>query len=278
MAEFASISRTELSERRRRLRRLRQLRALQSIWRSLAVISIAGGLIWVSTSPIWVLRRSDQVVIEGNQHLSVKTIQSLLPITYPQSLWAVEPQAITRQLKSRAPIADVIVTRHIFPPRLIVQIQERHPVAIADFSAVSLSSDPPSKIVLLDEEGTWIPLENYTSLSPTVELPTLKVLGMKDQYRSQWKVLYPIVSHSPIQVTIIDWRNPANLILTTSLGTVYLGPYTNRLKEQLQVLDQMRQLPTLMDKRQIAYIDLRNPTSPLVQTLQPANIPLPNSP
>jgi len=270
MAEFVSISRTELSERRRRLRRQRQLRAIQAIWRSLAVMSMAGGLIWVSTSPVWVIRQADQIVIEGNQHLSVRTIQSLLPISYPQSLWAVEPQAIARQLKARAPIANVTITRQIFPPRLTVQIQERHPVAIANFSVSNPSSTPIPNVVLLDEEGTWIPLENYTSLSQTIELPTLKVLGMQEQYRSQWKALYPIISHSPIQVTSIDWRNPSNLILITNLGTVYLGPYSNRIKEQLQVLDQMRQLPAMIDKRQIAYIDLRNLTSPLVQTFQPS--------
>jgi cell division protein FtsQ len=62
----------------------------------------------------------------------------------------------------------------------------------------------------------------------------------------------------------VDWQNPGNLILTTELGAVHLGPYSSRIAEQLTVLDKMRQLPKQLDLSQIAYIDLKNPTSPMI--------------
>ena len=53
--------------------------------------------------------------------------------------------------------------------------------------------------------------------------------------------------------------------MTTELGIVHLGPYSSRFSEQLNVLDRMRELPNKIDVRQMAYINLKNPDSPLIQ-------------
>ena len=52
------------------------------------------------------------------------------------------------------------------------------------------------------------------------------------------------------------------------MGTVHLGPYSNRLAEQLKVLAQMRSISTQVNSSQIAYIDLKNPANPMVQMYQ----------
>lgn len=279
MANIESVSRTELAQRRQQLRRQRQLRSLKTTWRILAVCGLAGGLFWVTTLPVWVIRRSEQVMIEGNHYLPAQTIRALLPIPYPQSLLRVEPQKIANTLKAKAPIADVTISRRLFPPGLVVQVKERFPVAIA-YQINTSNRQPAQKSGkaqatasiqqgLLDEKGLWIPMELYTSLDQSLKLPSLKIVGNFQQYRPYWIKLYREVSASPVKITEVNWQNPANLILKTELGVVHFGPYSTQFTYQLQKLDEMRKLTSHPTFRQIEYIDLRNPDNPIAQLTKP---------
>ncbi len=275
----------ELAERRRRLRRQRRWRSLQSSWRAITVSGFTVGLVWITTLPAWVIRQPNQIQIEGNQLLSPQAIQSLLPIAYPQSLLSIQPQAIAQHLESQGPIAQAIVTRQLFPPSLSIHIQERRPVAIAYTHSASLEAAPVADrnaaaagIGLLDEKGNWMPLESYTALNQSIQLPTLKVIGTPEQYRTQWVELYQAVSRSPIKVTQIDWHDPANLILSTDLGIVHFGSFGSRFSQQLRALDQMRQLPQNIDPNEIAYIDLTNPEAPMIQMVEVREVNSLNSP
>ncbi len=297
MASIASVSQEELTTRRKKLRRARLIRSFQSIWRSLFVGGMASSLVWAITLPDWVIRQPEQVVIEGNHFLSSKAIRSLLPLSYPQSILRVEPQAIAKSLESQAPIAKAIVSRQLLPPGLTIQVKERRPVAIALGSApkaaIAQSAAPQAVIAqsaapqeainqamatqngktanftpatgLLDEQGVWMPSSSYTKLEQNLELPSLKVIGSSEQYRPYWSEVYQAVSRSPVKVFEIDWQDPANLILKTELGKVHFGPYSSRFTEQLGVLDRMRELPTHISPSQIAYIDLKNPDFPAIQ-------------
>lgn len=266
------ISRSQLAERRRKLKQQRRVRVLQAGWRSSAVLGMAGGLIWLITLPAWVIRSPQQVEIEGNKLLSAQAVQSLLPIPYPRSLLQVQPQFVVQQLEQQAPIADAAVTRRLLPPGLVVQVRERVPVAIADRSG-GQSNAASVQSGLLDQDGTWMPLEGYTALNKALQLPTLKVLGMREQYRAQWASLYQTLTTSPVKVSEIDWRQPANLILKTELGIVHCGAYSPQFADQLKALDRMRQLPQKISPSQIAYIDLRNPNAPSIQMIQTINQP-----
>ncbi len=276
---IVSVSRTELAQRRQQLRNRRRIRFLQTVWRVVAVAGLAGGLAWGATQPIWVIRRPEQVVIEGNQYVSTQTIQALLPIAYPQSLLRVQPQLIAHELQTKAPIASVTVSRRLFPPGLVVQVKERYPVAIAIPTMTppaagvtqkngQMSANPPAKVGLLDDSGQWIPMEIYTLLDKSIKLPTLKVIGNPNLYRPYWSKIYQEVSRSPVKVSELNWQDPANLVLKTELGTIYLGPYSNQFTYQLSMLDRMRKLSAHPSFSQIAYIDLRNPDAPVLQMLK----------
>lgn len=271
---ISPISQADLAQRRQRLRRQRRVRFLQAAWRLLAVGGLAGGLVWVTTLPVWLIRESSQIQVEGNRFLPDQTVRSLMPITYPQSLLRLEPQAIAQQLRAKAPIAEVTVSRQLFPPGLTVRIQERLPVAVTLLTAADaqlLNQRPhqdrasTSRIGLLDESGVPIPYENYALLEPAVKLPTLRVIGGQEHYRPYWSKLYREISRSPVKIAEIDFQNPANLMLKTELGTVHLGSYSPRFPEQVKTLDRMRKLPNQISLSQIAYIDLRNPVSPVIQ-------------
>jgi cell division protein FtsQ len=266
MDSIASVSQSELGLRRKQLQRARRLRVLQVGWQTLTAGTLAWGLVWVTCRPAWVIHQPEQVVIEGNQLLSAGTIRSLLPISYPQSLLRLQPEVMAKQLESQAPIAKAAVRRHLFPAGLVVTVKERYPVALTVPAASPLASpSDPSRLGVLDENGWWVPLQSYTSLERSLQLPGLKVIGNPDQYRPDWPPLYAAVSRSPVKVSQIDWQDPANLILKTELGTVHLGPYSSKFVEQLKVLDRMRQLPKHPRYSQIVYIDLKNPASPAVK-------------
>ena len=289
MTSIASVSQEKLTDRRKQLRRARRIKSFQAIWRSLFVGGMASSLVWAITLPDWVIRQPEQVVIEGNHFLSSKAIRSLLPLSYPQSILRVQPQAIAKSLESQAPIAEATVSRQLVPPGLTIQVKERKPVAIAVGTAplgaiaqaaasqnakTSNATPPPG---LLDEQGVLMPSSSYTKMEQNLELPTLKVIGSRDQYRPYWSEVYQAVSHSPVKVFEIDWQNPANLILKTELGNVHFGPYSSRFTEQLGVLDRMRELPSHISPSKIAYIDLKDPDFPAIQMIKGNETPQPGT-
>jgi cell division protein FtsQ len=271
MAGIVSISQENLAQRRKKLRRQRQMKILQAIWRTMAMTGLTGGLLWVAIQPIWVLEAPTQIVMKsGNQVLSQEVIESLLTISYPQSLWRIEPAAIAQSLQQQPAIANASVSRRLFPPGLNIEIQERVPVAIAQkFSTTNADANKQSVSVgLLDASGVWIPLEKYTLVNPNFSVPHLKVLGSPETYQSYWSQLYASLSHSAVKVTEVDGQDPSNLILKTELGNVHLGAPTTQLTEQMKVLTQMQYLSTKIDPSEIEYIDLKNPQSPLVHVNQ----------
>ncbi|MBD2625360.1 cell division protein FtsQ/DivIB [Trichormus variabilis] len=295
MAGILSVSRKDLAQRRKKLRQQRQIKIIQAIWRTFAVCGLAGGLLWATIQPMWMLKAPAQIVMRsGNQLLSERTIRSMLVLSYPQSLWRIQPNAIAESLKQQPTIAQATVSRRLFPPGLIIEIQERVPVAIAQTSkqqkTIDCSNNPQSseqprycplnsstankqgKLGLIDANGVWMPLEKYTSLNPTGKLPSLKVIGSPQQYRPYWTQLYQALSQSSVKVTEIDYQDPTNLILKTELGNVHLGVPSNQLPEQIKVLVQMRHLPKKFSPGQIQYIDLKNPDFPSVQVNQKTNI------
>ncbi len=278
MTNIPSVSPSELIQRRQVLRRHRHLKILQDVWRTLAISGLLGGLIWAITQPIWVLRASNQITIEGNQLLSKQVIQALLPLSYPQSLLRIQPEAIARSLESQPTIADATVTRQLFPPGIIVQVKERVPVALALIkSQPGITPAPKASVGLLDQYGVWIPIQSYAPASK-LKVPNLRVIGLPEQYRPYWTQLYQTVTHSPVRVMEIDCQYPANLILKTELGIVHFGPYSPRLTAQLKKLDKMRQLPAKLKLSQIAYIDLKNPEIPLVRMNQSQELVKPDTP
>ena len=313
MTGIAPVSRIELAQRRKQLRKQRRNRLLQTSWRSVVVMGLAAGMVWVIAQPNWVIRRAEQVTIEGNRFLATQTIRSILPIQYPQSLMKIQASEISQALTTKAPIAEATVERHLFPPGLVIKVREREPVAqvflspnldqpkdsknpgdksgdkpaekLGEKNAERLTEKPTDKpgdknsgdkntekstltdrpYGFLDENGMLLPLESYSNLTQDMKMPDLKVIGDPDLYRRQWSALYPIVRRSPIKIELIDWQNFSNLKLKTELGMIHIGSLGRLFPSQVRALDKMRQLPNRLPPAQIDYIDLRNPSAPIVQ-------------
>jgi cell division protein FtsQ len=253
MPDIASVSSNSINTRRQALKNQRRWKFWQSIWRLLAVSGLAGGAFWLLSLPYWSLRDATQVQVEGNRLLSAEQIRGFLSLSYPQVLWKLPAQQLGDQLKATEPIAEAEVNRQLFPPTLTVVVKERQLVA----SATTVRGAG-----FLDAEGVWIRERFYRQAGKNWQPPALQVLGFDPAYRPYWQQMYPLLAGSPVKISVVDWRNPQNLILKTELGTVYLGAYTPEFGQQLARLSQMRQLPTRVPLSRLTYIDLTNPAAP----------------
>ncbi|MGF1494669.1 MAG: cell division protein FtsQ/DivIB [Microcoleaceae cyanobacterium] len=278
MAQINPVSQQDLGQRRRQLRGQRRWKSAQVFWRGIAVSSLVATGFWLTVRPVWLIQQPEQIWIQGNQLLSDERIRALLPITYPQSLWQIQPRRLMGILETQGQIAQARVTRQMFPPHLLIEVEERRPVAIAQpaqgegFSQ-QLSQQPPSNDSVtqsgwLDAQGGLIPLESYAKLEQSGQLPSLKVIGAYQHYQQSWSEVYEVVSRSPVEIYEIDWQDPTNLVLTTELGIFHLGPYDPKFPEQIRTLDRLRNLPEEIDIDQVEYVDLYNPAIPSVQLLQ----------
>lgn len=281
MSDLSHISRDQLQSRRQTLRRQRRRLIGQVLWRFLALSGLTTAIFWGTTRPIWLIQNPNQIIVGGNEMLSDKTIQDLIPLDYPQPLLKVEPEGLAEQLQNRAPIVSAKVSRQLLPPRLIIQVQERQPVAVV--LPVSVTSSEAKGIDflpagLIDAEGAWMPQSSFLLSDRSLDLPELRLQGLQTQYRQYWPQVYEKIRQSPVKVYELDWRDPSNLVLQTELGVVYLGPFTPELGQQLATLDKMRNLPEQLEDTGVAHIDLTNPSAPSISVVNDQENPLGDAP
>lgn len=287
-----------IRERRRQLQSKRRWRQLAGLWRTMVLLGLTGGLVWGLTLPDWIIRRPDQVQIRGNVLLKTTAIQAQLALDYPQSLLRLQPQPLIQSLEATLPLQRVTIARQLFPPQLIVEVQERLPVAVTTCRqclVISEGGQPqgPASRWFIDATGAVAPSTSYqaTALNPA---PTLmiqgyfvavstpsrpNVLAVSRDRQQQWQQLYRLLQRQSLPIIAIDWRNEQNLIVQTPLAPVHLGAVqwnSHVLEQQLMALVNLQQLPDYLDPRQIVFIDLVNPQEPLVQMRnQPTQQPLP---
>jgi cell division protein FtsQ len=257
MTGITSVSRNQLKNRRQELLGRRRLKALQAVWRFVAIAGMAGGLFWALSMPDWMLGKRSHIEVEGEQLLSKEQIRDWVPLSKPQSFWQLPTQETSDRLEAIAPIAEAQITRQILPPKLIVEITERQPRAIAITAA--------NETGFLDNRGVFIAKSYYDRAAKNLPHPSLKVIGYREIYRRHWLQIYPLIERSTIEISQVDWRNPNNLILKTEMGIVHLGSNPERFAEQLTVLAKMRQLSSRVPTNRIVYIDLTDPNQPTLR-------------
>lgn len=250
----------DFTQRRRYIRQQRQLQLLRKLWQFLAVTAVTALCLWVSLGQEWYLRSSQQIEVIGNRYIPTSDLQAIVPISYPQSIFQLDPQAIATHLETVAPLEQVTVSRSVLPAKLTIEVQERLPVAV---------SSRGGRVDYLDKYGVWLP---QTSYPPTIPKPALTVLEPSDRPIPYWIQLYDQLQNSPVPIHQIDARNLQNLILGTELGIMHCGSYRPELfAVQLQAIANLRQLPADIDRKFINFYDLRDPTAPIAQTAKQSN-------
>jgi|GEM_PF-208990 len=287
-----------IRQRRRQLQSKRRWRQLAGFWRTTVLLGLTGSLVWGLTLPDWIIRRPDQVQIHGNNLLKTAAIQAQLNLDYPQSLLRLQPQPLIQRLEATLPLQRVTIARQLFPPKLIVEVQERLPVAVTTCSQCWVMSEGgqtqgPASRWFIDAAGAVAPSTSYqaNALNPT---PTLTIQGyfvaaseparpntlvLPRDRQQHWQQIYRLLQRQSLPITGLDWRSEQNLIVQTPLAPVHLGSVewnSSALEQQLIALANLQQLPQYLDPKQIVFIDLVNPQEPLVQMRnQPNQQPLP---
>jgi len=250
----ASVSLANVRDRRQYLQRQRRQRVLQSLWRSSAVGAMTCGLCWGLVQPFWFLSRAE-VEITGNQLLTTAVLRDRLAERAPESLWRVEPRQLAADLETDTAIAAARIERRLLPPQLTVAVVERPPVAIATAPEAGF----------LDATGVWMPADSYRDPDQVRAGLNLEVVGYGPHVRTDWTELYAQLQTAPVPIARLDWSNPSELTATTDLGPVRFGTYRReRFAAQLTALARLRHLPETVPPARIAYIDLRDPESPIL--------------
>jgi cell division protein FtsQ len=290
-----------MSDRRRELKRQRQSKLWKATWRTTATLGFTLGLGLLFNKPGWQITKASQVAIAGNTQISTQTLETFLPLTFPTSLLRAQPSTIKTMLEHNTHADRVSVNRQLFPPRILVQIQERPPVALTTCPNCLLvvqnpaSSQPitvgPSDLWLIDDRGIPLPYGSYPKLGRTSKAPDLTVTGylkpldarqakavslkntpgqptlvaLDANLQKAWTSVYLPIRRSPVKIQQVDWQKPANLNLKTELGTVQMGPVGSNISEQLLALDRMRALPQTVDSKNIKFINLENLKNPVIE-------------
>jgi cell division protein FtsQ len=274
MPDIAPVTKNELSQRRRQLRKNRRNRLLQTSWRSVAVLGLAAGTVWVVIQPNWVIHRAEQVKIEGNRFLATQSIRSLLPIQYPQSLLRIQSSLISDTLTTKAPIAEAIVERHLFPPGLVIKVREREPVAQAIYG----SSGKPNNANFFkdpkDSKDSKQPDSKPTDLKsidpkpkeskPTDKADSAKAAGDKaavenaqpDAFLDENGMLLPLDSYSELNqgIRLPDLKVVGNPdVYKNPWGSFY--PIVRRSPMKIQIID-WQNPSNLRLKTEIGWVNL----------------------
>jgi cell division protein FtsQ len=234
----------------------RRWKRLRACWQFIAVGGLAGGMAWVMSWPEWSIQSPQQVTFQGNQLLTTQTLHQSLPLAYPEAVWQLSTHRLGAELAKNPALAAAEVTRQLFPAQLTIAVQERQPLAIA-------VSD--QGLGYLDFQGNYIPAKLY---SPKIQkqLPQMpQFLGYEPQYQAFWRTHQARIQQSPVKIRIINGNNPSNVSLTTSMGIVLLGSDLSLFERQLTVLEAMQNLPKLIAKERLVFIDLTNPDDPRIQ-------------
>ncbi len=257
---MARLSSRKLQQNLHLLKQQKQKQLRLALWRSIVAISCTVGLLTVSRLPYWQIKESSQLDIGGENLIAEETLYSWLNFVYPQYIWSIPTQKLTKQLELMPSIAAAKITKQILPPRLIVKIQERTPVAIAAAAG---------KVGFLDPEGIWIDQKYYGKLRENLTLPSLKVINFQPSERNSWIKIYRLIRlYSVIKIEEITWDRSNGLFLKTEIGMVYLGSNRSQLEKQFKIMAQLKNLPDRVNPSEIAYIDLSNPNSNLIQKYQ----------
>ncbi|ACB50723.1 hypothetical protein cce_1373 [Crocosphaera subtropica ATCC 51142] len=256
MTDSTLFTSDSLKNQRQTLRHQRRLKAWQGVWRFLFLCGMAGGLVWSVSLPHWLVREKSQIKILGNERLDTEQIHTMLDMSYPQLIWKLPIHDLREKLESQPPLESVYMTRQLLPVEVTIMVKERDPVAEATMG---------EKAGFIDDDGVWIPQTFYqqAKVKPSVKL---KVLGLNPSSLTYWKSIYPLIIKSPVEITALDWRDPSNLILHTTLGKVHCGTYLDQEQflKQLQELGKLRPLSSQVAKERIIYIDLSKPDAPSV--------------
>ncbi len=222
--------------------------------------AILGGFAWTVSRSDWKISKAEQIRVEGNQYLTDDAVRSILAIPYPKLIMELDPEQLTARSIAQGSISSARIDRGLLPPHLVVQVQDLPPIA-----QIMQDNNPQSQI-FVDERGRQLPVSSY---QPKIlsSLPRLQLRLPSAGICPDWAQLYRSIQTSPVQIGIVDCRDPQNLFLQTEIGKVRLGAagINARSNDRIQQLDRLRNWQKDAGSVDVDYLDLENPDAPKFQ-------------
>jgi cell division protein FtsQ len=265
-------------ERRRQLRRQRRLERLQDGWRILVYAGLATGLGFVLLRDGWTLQGPHQVEVSGSQLVTRDQVVAAARLRFPESLLALQPRLLSRQLADSLPVERVKVSRLMLPPRLRVELVDREAVARAQ-----RRTPKGPEMGFVDRTGSWINAD-ANSRGRLGGKATIVVLGWNERHRPVLGKVLEARERIGAGLREIRFEPDGTLWLTTrELGPLRLGPVDSQLNRRLQVVAHLNHtLPPHLIGQRPASIDLTDPEQPELtlqgSTSATANGPAPGAP
>lgn len=228
-----------------------------AIWRSGIVALFTVGVFLLTILPYWQIQHQSQIQVKGNRLVSNTFIYSTLNFEYPQFIWTINGSNLAKKIESLPSIDAIRINKNAIPPKLIITLQEKQPFAIAISSG---------DVGFLDLSGSWIAQKFYDNINEDFALPTIKVINYKPEYQQKWRSLCRLISlYSELNITEVQWSEHSDLLLSTKIGKVFLGSNSALLRKQFTTMLELLDLEGYDKKSKIAYIDLSNPKSSIIQ-------------
>ena len=252
-------------ERRRRLRLERRRDFLIQSWRFLILGLSATALGWILLSQGWTLRNSDQLTVEGSQHLRRDAVIRGGNLTFPLALLSLQPRELEQVLLEALPVQAVSVQRRLLPPGLFIELEDRRPLA-------SATRQGPRGLErgLVDHRGEWMPRSAIEQgAMPETEI---EVRGWTAGRRGLLEVVLNQRDRLGSQLQTVDLEADGSLTLrTAALGLVRLGQDPRLLAQQLTTISQLsRSLPSNLRTQPGGSIDISDPRKPELLLPEPS--------
>lgn len=239
------------------MRQQQRREGLANLWRLLLFLGASTGLTVLVLDQGWQLDRSDQIVVAGSNRIDREEVLKALSLSLPAPLLDLKPRQVEQRLAALLPVEDVQVQRRALPPRLLIELSDREPVARAERLT-------PSGVEagLVDREGHWM---DRSLIPPDREpLTPIRILGWQKRLRPTLEMV--LSQRDSMGSPLISARFEADgaLWLTTeALGEVLLGQEDGRHQERLRVMQYLSgKLPDTLSGHFLRTIYLTDPEQP----------------
>jgi len=228
-----------------------------SFWRACFMVGCATGLSLAATLPNSQIKNKSQIDVNGERLVSENSIRQALRFDYPEFIWSINGMDLARKIESVPSVKAVKVSKQIIPPRIIVSLQEKVPVALATSGG---------EVGFLNAEGEWIAQKYYDNTNLDLPLPKLKAINYQSGFKLTWSKIYELnLIYPELKITEVHWREGGGIFLQTKIGQVFLGSENSRLEQQFKTISKLKNLANKVDAEEIAYIDLSSPGVNLIQ-------------
>ena len=203
------------------------------------------------------------IYINGADFITVNDITENSSLELPRKLIFIKTKLIEKELKQNISLRQISIARQIFPFGLVINMQTRTPVALAE-------RKENGKLIkgFVDEEGFFI-REKYVPESEKLIFP-VKIFGWKRNYEKLISLIIKTYKETNDLESIKISSEGFITLEEKFLQKIFLGFKTQEIGEKLNlVFDIKEQLKKQKIRKKIKSLDLTDLANPRIKVFIP---------